>query len=254
LIITADDLGLNHAVNAAIFRAFDQDLITHASVMSNMPAFESAVYEIANQGLADRIGGHLVVTAGLPLTNPIRSIPRFCDNEGYFRYWCAEDRGLHLRSSERHALKLELTEQIRRCREMGLTLSHLDSHHHVHTKPAIGMIVTALARHFGIKRVRLVCNAGRRTSWARKRYGDWFNEYVRRAGLSEMLWCGDAADYLRLRASGHSALRLEKFEVITHPVLQAGRLVDAETPERPFARLVEESERQGYGRKLHADS
>lgn len=49
---------------------------------------------------------------------------------------------------------MELRAQIRRVKEAGLEVSHLDSHQHLHMLPGILPIVARLAREFGIGAIR----------------------------------------------------------------------------------------------------
>ena len=68
MIVIADDFGLSEEVNAAIVEAFDRGLLTGASIIANMPAFEEACELAAEHGFQDRVGTHLNLTEGTPLT------------------------------------------------------------------------------------------------------------------------------------------------------------------------------------------
>lgn len=238
MIVTADDFGLSDDVNSAIVEAFARSLITHTSVMANMPGFEGACALAQERGLVDRIGVHLVLTEGEPLTGPIGECERFCDESGRFRYWRRDDHLLRLSGSEGRAVSRELREQVVRCRERGFPIAHLDSHHHVHTKHALGPIVIELAQEFAVPRVRLAHNAGARMGAANRLYKIWYNRRLRRAGLAGTRWLGGAEDYLRMKRAGTAADELDDFEVVTHPVWRDGRLVDPVAPGRPFEDLL----------------
>lgn len=233
LIITADDYGLSDDVNTAIVVALERGFATHASVMANMPSFEGACDLARERGLQDRLGVHLVMTEGEPLTGPIRSCLRFCDTHGRFRYWRGDDHVFRLSRAERDAVAFELRTQIVRCRERGIHVTHLDSHHHVHNKYAIGAVVIALAREFEVPRVRVAHNCGRRLRFANRTYKGMFNLRLRRAGLAHTRWFGSAEDYRGLRKVGR-----ESFEVNIHPGLRDGRLIDLHCPERPLDQLL----------------
>lgn len=238
LIITADDYGLSDDVNLAITEALVRRLVTHASLMANMPAFEAACTLASEHGLLDRLGVHLVLTEGEPLTATIRSCARFCDADGRFTYWRSHDRALRLSRPERTAVTKELRAQILRCLERGVEITHLDSHHHVHNKFAIGGIVIALASEFGVPRVRLAHNCGPRIGTANRVYKGVINMRLRRAGLAQTRRFGSPADYLRLVAAGASTLTSEGFEINTHPAMRNGALVDLGRALRPLDHLL----------------
>ncbi len=75
LIINADDFGLNSSVNRAIVDLFTNGLINSATLMANMPAFDEAISLVHKYNLAPKIGLHLVLTEGTPLTEEIKKIP-----------------------------------------------------------------------------------------------------------------------------------------------------------------------------------
>jgi predicted glycoside hydrolase/deacetylase ChbG (UPF0249 family) len=238
VIITADDFGLSEEGNVAILHAFDREVITHTSIMANMPSFESGCDLAREHGLVGTLGAHLVLTDGKPLTEAIRSRRRFCDHQGRFRYWRDRDRVFQLRGVEREAVARELRAQIVRCREQGLPVSHIDSHHNVHAKRAIAAIVIELARELQVPRVRLAHNCGPRIGHANRTYKAWINRRLRTAGLAGTRWYGSVEDYVYMKASGVDPARLQSFEVNMHPVLRDGILVDLAHPETPLEKLV----------------
>ncbi len=191
MIVVADDLGEAEGTNRAIIQALGEGLVTAASMMGNGAGFDEAAELAHAHGLGDRIGVHLVLTEGVPLTDAIRRLPRLCDAEGRFRLWRGRERAFHLPSAERVAVVAELRAQVDRVRGAGLAASHLDSHHHVHTEPGIAGVVIALAREQGVQRVRLARNCGTGIGPANRAWKSLLNSRLRRAGLREQ--CGSAA-------------------------------------------------------------
>ena len=233
MIIVADDFGASDGANRAIKQALEQGLVTATSVISNGAGFdEAAELARANRRLADRIGVHLVLTEGEPVTNPIRRLPRFCDPDGRYRLWRGSERAIRLTPDERHAVTAELRAQVDRVRAAGLIPSHLDSHHHVHTEPGIAGIVISLAREQGVPRVRLARNCGSDIGPVNRAWKSHLNARLNRAGLAGTRWFGSLDDYLRLKATGADA---SSFEVMMHPVLATdGELEDADAPGVPL--------------------
>jgi predicted glycoside hydrolase/deacetylase ChbG (UPF0249 family) len=63
-----------------------------------------------------------------------------------WRAWGGQLRDEHLRT--------EITAQLSRAVDAGVSLTHVDGHQHVHWLPTIAPIVEQVARRFGVKRVR----------------------------------------------------------------------------------------------------
>jgi predicted glycoside hydrolase/deacetylase ChbG (UPF0249 family) len=115
----------------------------------------------------------------------------------------------------------ELDAQVRAIRDRGIPISHIDSHHHVHTQwPLVGLTMR-LARRFGIPAVRLSRNLGPRASIARQAYKRLVNGRLERAGLAAVRSFGSAIDAdVPEEATG-------PVELMLHPGrAQDGRLID----------------------------
>ena len=70
-------------VNQAIVEAFDKGVISSATLMTNMPGFEEACELAHRHRLLGKIGVHLNLSSGYPLSAPIRRCSRLCDDNGY---------------------------------------------------------------------------------------------------------------------------------------------------------------------------
>jgi hopanoid biosynthesis associated protein HpnK len=154
LVINADDLGLTPGVNRGIFDAARGGVLTSASLMAIAPATDEAIAGLRDHpGLG--IGCHLMLVDGLSAL-PAHEIPTLADREGRFRRsWKPFIAACLARRVSMDDVERELTAQIERLRSAGVTLTHLDSHKHVHAYPPIFAIVIALARRFGIGAVRV---------------------------------------------------------------------------------------------------
>ena len=85
MIVTADDLGADAVINEAIVESLLRGLATHASLLVNMAGFEDACARTLAAGLQDRIGLHLNLTEGQPVSDRMRDCPRF-SVDGLFRF------------------------------------------------------------------------------------------------------------------------------------------------------------------------
>jgi hopanoid biosynthesis associated protein HpnK len=145
LAITGDDFGASHAVNRAIIAAYDRGVLTAASLMvSGDAADEAVVLARARPGLS--IGLHLVLVDG-SAASPSSAIPRLVGPDGRFRGGPIR-AGLRYQFSTgaRRELAREIHAQLERFADTGLTLSHVDGHHHLHLHPVVLGLVAEAAR------------------------------------------------------------------------------------------------------------
>jgi len=128
LVIHADDLGMAHSVNRAIFEAFENHWITSASVLVPCPWFAEVVTWAKAHPDAD-LGIHLALNSEWTTFRwrPISAaekVPSLLDADGYFPLE-ETDVAAHAKIPE---VEMELTAQIERARAAGIRISHLDSH------------------------------------------------------------------------------------------------------------------------------
>jgi predicted glycoside hydrolase/deacetylase ChbG (UPF0249 family) len=226
IIINADDFGYSADVNGAILRSFERHLITSTSLLANMPGFVEAVQLVkSHASLATRVGIHLNLTEGYPLSEDIRSCKRFCDADGSFLYR-REYSLFFLSARERRAVYGEMEAQLERLLGVGIRPSHLDSHHHVHTEWALVQLVTRLGRRYGIRKIRLTRNMGRTPGYSKLVYKGMCNGYLRRfAGVRSTDYFGDIEDLRHLLSKRSPAGK--SIEVMVHPLFdESGELVD----------------------------
>ena len=159
IVINADDLGKSSNVNRAILESFERGLVTSATIMANMAGFEEACAMLRARGLEDRVGVHLNVAEGLPLTDPIRRCPRLCPAGRL----CLAGTCWRLTPDEAMAIELELATQIEAALKAGIRPSHLDSHLHAHTHWPICTIVIPSAT-WSVKKIPASADATRLSS------------------------------------------------------------------------------------------
>ena len=208
IIINADDFGMSVDANKAIVEAFEMNVISSTTVMANMPGFREACELAHRHGLIGKVGVHLNLTSGYPLTDSIRECSQFCDDRGMFRprqtmFW--------LSRKESMAATSEIDAQIKACVDQGLCPTHLDSHHHVHTEWPIGNVVIAVARRHGIKAIRLSRNCGPGIGIAHRSYKWAYNTRLKVYGLAKTQYFGSASDVQQILAEGFGVI-----EVMVH--------------------------------------
>ncbi|MGE8068394.1 ChbG/HpnK family deacetylase [Pseudomonas sp. NPDC089569] len=210
VIVNADDFGLSACENAVILGAFQAGIISSATAMANMPAFETACALARHPLLEGRIGLHFNLTHGRPLSRRILTRRAFCDRAGAFDLNLSRSR-LWLERQDRLAVQEELEAQWQRCVDNGVRPTHLDSHQQIHNIWPIGIIVARFAARQGVP-VRLACNLGQNLSLPKRMFKTLLNRR-----LSSL--AGTTADYvctpvdLRNAAPPCNGL----LEVVAHP-------------------------------------
>jgi hopanoid biosynthesis associated protein HpnK len=154
LIITSDDFGLSKGVNKAVEKAWQEGLLTCASIMPGGAAFDDAV-KIARRNPGLQLGLHLTLVQGRAVLPPSQ-LPGLVDDSGDFsdnpvaagmRYFF--DKNLY------KPILREIEAQIQRVVETGIPLSHLDGHLNIHLHPTVFGFLTELMPRYGITSFRL---------------------------------------------------------------------------------------------------
>jgi predicted glycoside hydrolase/deacetylase ChbG (UPF0249 family) len=153
VIVNADDLGMSHEVNEATFDLMATGRISSATIIANAPATREAASHVSRFPKCS-FGVHLNLTQFEPLTGG--SGARLLINE---RGQMSRANEIARPSSEwLRAVYREICAQIERVASLGVSISHLDSHHHVHTRPLFFPALKEAQRRYKIRRVRLSKN------------------------------------------------------------------------------------------------
>jgi predicted glycoside hydrolase/deacetylase ChbG (UPF0249 family) len=155
LIVNADDFGLAPHINRGIIESVEQGAINSVSLVANGKALDEAIAYCHSQKKL-KTGIHLTLIDEIPLTAPVH-ISSLVGKNGHFY---PDYKGFILRyvlgQIRLHEIKIEFEAQIRRLINAGITLSHCDSHQHLHLLQRIAHIVLTLCTKYGIPRVRIV--------------------------------------------------------------------------------------------------
>ncbi|HVW37884.1 MAG TPA: ChbG/HpnK family deacetylase [Pirellulales bacterium] len=176
VVLHADDLGLNRAVNEGILQSARQGLLTSASLLANAPQAAEALAgwqdllkaqcdgslpsSAARRRLDDPpqpfdLGIHVNLTQGRPLTAD-RYPAQLLDREGRFPGPGALFRYLHGRSTAFAAsIEAELRAQIDFMLDHRAKPTHLNGHQYVEMMPAVAALIPRLVRKYSIPVIRL---------------------------------------------------------------------------------------------------
>ena len=153
LIINADDFGISRRVNDGILEAAQAGGITSTSLMVNLPDSADAIHR-ARHHSAISIGLHFNLTVGNSLTGT-SSLTQGLGTEfpPLSRLLAAASLGM----IEESDVERECLAQIDRMTRAGYPPTHLDSHRHVHTHPAIYPAVLRAVQARRIPHLRVPC-------------------------------------------------------------------------------------------------
>jgi hopanoid biosynthesis associated protein HpnK len=196
LIVTADDFGLDLAINEAVERAYSEGALTAASLMVGQPAARDAV-ERARRLPGLRVGLHVTLTGAHPVLPPQR-IPDLVDSSGRLPSDLAA-LGWRLAASAavRQQAEQEIRAQFQAFADTGLKLDHANAHQHFHMHPFVLGRMLAIGRGFGLRAVRVpfeplwlaravpasAPHAGRLAGLGWAIGTGWMRRRIRRAGL-----------------------------------------------------------------------
>ena len=230
LIVNADDFGISHEVNEAICECFSKRMISSTTLMVNMPYADEAVRMAKEYGFDERVGLHLNLTSGQPLTSDIKAFRCFCRKDGSFnaRFEKKTKTRLMLGRDESKAVFIEADAQMRRYIEYGLPDRHLDSHHHVHTDRSIYRAISPLIHRYDFKSVRLSRNLYGNISLLKRIYKKRYNKGLLKLKVAATDYFGSYTDF---RTNLESIRDNSLTEIMVHPMYSAnGVLCDNKIP------------------------
>jgi len=214
IIVNADDLGVSRQVNEAIFDVIAAGRITSATLIANGPAVSDAARRVG-QWPECSFGVHLNLTEFRPLSREAASLLTTASGAMSRR----NIERARLTPTLLRAVYEEFRRQIQTLLELGVPISHIDSHHHCHTIPQVFPALKAVQKRFGIRRIRASRNIYRsdeavsRSLQMKKKI---FNFALRTIYTSQV---PDGFTDLPtlLQIDGATAREFRSIEVMTHP-------------------------------------
>ncbi|MGH7242814.1 MAG: carbohydrate deacetylase [Phycisphaerales bacterium] len=153
VIINADDLGLSERVNDAIFGLMGRGRLTSSTIMANGPALEAAATGTKSHPHCS-FGVHLNLTDLRPVTGDPALKPLLNEAGEFAR----KARDVPYDNALLGAVEREWTAQIEKVRSLGVPISHVDSHHHVHTHAPLFKVLKRVQAATNVRRVRTTMN------------------------------------------------------------------------------------------------
>lgn len=157
LAVTADDFGLYRDLDPGIIEVCEKGVVTHVSLVANGENVDEAAKFLKNHPRTS-IGIHLNITEGKPLSHPADLKP-LLNQEGNFL-----GPGKHLKVGLiltghcrlTRAIEQEYRVQIEKVLSLGVKISQINAHGHLHLHPFLFGTVMRLALEYQIPFVRVV--------------------------------------------------------------------------------------------------
>ena len=205
--INADDFGFTKTCTDAIFKCLEEKTITSTTACSNGAFFDYAISLVKNTDYVKRIGIHVNLTEGKPLTQSITENKNFCYENGMFNGF--RNRYRRLSRKDKNDLYLEIKAQFQMFIDAGINIDHIDSHHHIHNSFRVLPIILKVASEYKISKIRLLRNAGK-MNLLKRIYKALLNLKLKRMAYSDFM--GDLADYDEVKKAENKI-----FELMIHP-------------------------------------
>ncbi len=226
VIINADDFGYKSSVNKAIVESFNRGIITSTTIMANMPGFEEAVHLAHNNNLLTKIGIHLNLTEGSPLTQKILTTDLFY-NENYSTLKKHKKALFLLNSDEKKVIFNEFSAQIEKVKRSGLNITHIDTHHHIDEVWSITLIILNLLKTYDIPSMRILYNLSNSTRIHKILYRGIINRFIKMKGANYSDFLGNQIEAISKLKSDTTFRNTGKMEIMVHPdYSSSGSLID----------------------------
>lgn len=143
VIFNADDFGLTKGITDGIIKSHTNGVVKTTTLMMNGLAVDYAVTQ-ARLHPTLNVGIHLVLSWGKPLDTQIFNL---VNSDGFFKY---DNKYERMPPPDLEQVEREWETQINAFLATGLTLHHMDSHHHIHGWKPLQDIIIKLALKYNV--------------------------------------------------------------------------------------------------------
>ena len=220
LIINADDFGFNSNINAAIAYCLLNNIINSTTIMVNTIGFEEAIELAKKFNFQDKIGIHVNLSHGKPLTD--LSSTGLINDDGLFNRKSLSNPCIFFSTHVKNKIKNEIIQQYDKLMAFNVEPTHIDSHHSVHTIPWVANLFIEFAKQKN-KKIR-VSHDRFQKNIIQIAYNKFLNQQYKKhkINFSDKLEkvSSFTKDYDKLR---HSQIT---YEVMVHPGYENNVLID----------------------------
>lgn len=223
-IINADDFGLSKDINDAIVYCFEQKLINQTTILMNGECCQEAFLLSDKYGFRDRVGLHINLVSGTPLTSEIKNTS-LCTS-GKFNGCLMKGRNrFYINKTVCRAVESEIEAQITAYLDMGFCLKHVDSHRHSHTNLSVINTLLKVMKKYGFSSLRLTKNIPfvhriNLKSVYKVMLNKKIKRFNRKGRYSDIAYFGSLDDYEK------SPVDVDKVEIMAHPIIREKVIID----------------------------
>lgn len=223
IILNADDFGMTHEANLGVKKAMEEGYCSQTSIVVNTNYFDEAA-EIAHKyGFTGKIGLHINLFEGTPLTGGIKKLRRYSRLD-MFDYRPGIFSKFPIGMDE---IGEELEAQIQKYKEAGFTLMNIDSHHCAFYDVPVLLALMPLLRKYDFQSVRYIGASYFNGNIWRELYGRYWIRKMDQLSIRHANYSSSVATYMRNKRLKSPCLRGEsKIEVYVHPIMAGGYLYD----------------------------
>lgn len=153
LIINADDFGMSQSVTDAIIDCHLNGVVTSTTIMANMPFVEYAAQRAKSECPNLSVGIHLNLTEGKSILAP-EKVYMLLDEQGNFTNSIQQCKKLWYGKEIKKQIFIELKAQVEKAKQLGLEITHFDSHHGIQKRPLVRQVLLELAEIYKIPSAR----------------------------------------------------------------------------------------------------
>lgn len=211
--VNADDFGINESVSKTIIQFIQEGICDTTTVMVNMPNSKNIKNMAVFEGISNKVGIHLNLTEGVPITAEILSYQAFVSGGTFGCYKKNRFKRFLLDRKEKNAVRNELRAQIEQYLSLGYTGMTMDSHQGIHMDWSIYPIVIDLFEEYGFKFLRRSPNL--KNDLKRKILRMPFDASIDAHGIQHMDYLGNFNDF-KLH-SEYLQKSEKRIEIMCHP-------------------------------------
>jgi hypothetical protein len=231
IIVNADDFGLSSSVNNAIIRSFQKGLINSTTIMANMPGFDGAVELAHKNSILDKIGIHLNLSEGNPLNTNILNTKLFNNNSRSDHKKFIKSL-FFLSGNDKKLIFEEFAAQIKKVRNAGIQINHIDTHHHIDEVLPITKIILSLLKEYDIPSMRILNNLNQSTRFYKSGYRSILNHHIRSKKANFSDFFGNREEAISRLRNDKPVRRGHCLEIMVHPDLNSESVIVDKTHEQ----------------------
>jgi len=212
VVVNADDFGMSREINEAVIDLMRRGRLLSTSLMANAPATLEAIAMLRDFPQCS-FGVHLNITEFAPLTKA-PGLAGLLGRDGALRPLPA---GFRFSVAMLRAIYAEFSAQIEKLTSRGVPISHMDSHMHLHLRPALFPVVKALQSTYGIRRIRRRANIATETPKLKTRLRRFVYDWAIRHAGSSLTTEAQTELATLISAGARQRLEFRTVEAIVHP-------------------------------------